>query len=303
MVYFYGQWKLNSRVTIYNAYSCTVDFTAGGVYYKGLTIGENGTYFVDENGDSERPDEEYGTDIIDFGEGACSTSIDKSFCDGFMMQFSSVSANAKIIGVEPHIYVAGNLLRINPKDEKADSYRLYIDGEMAGEFPTAVTGSRIDLSTFVTPVEGESHDINATACFKDDVFDSEGHAISFESAMSNTVVYPLDIEEPGESEEPTGKPTEEDEYIMRASTLKAIADAIRAMRGTDDPIDAADFAEEILRIDSEAGNRATTTALDFTDYERGSFTETLSNGLVITHTVEFDSDVPSFVDNIDIRGV
>ena len=71
--------------------------------------------------------------------------------------------------------------------------------------------------------------------------------------------------------------------------------------------DAADDSVDgysIINVNVEGGNsNATTTALDFTDYERGSFTETLSNGLVITHTVEFDSDVPSFVDNIDIRGV
>lgn len=59
-----------------------------------------------------------------------------------------------------------------------------------------------------------------------------------------------------------------------------------------------------VEVNVEGGSSdATTVALDFTDYERGSFTETLSNGVVIKHTVEFDSDVPSFVDNIDVRGV
>ena len=291
MAYFYGQWKLNSRVTIFNSYSCTVDFTVGGVDYKGLTIGENGTYFVDENGDSERPDEEYGTDIIDFGEGACSTSIDKSFCDGFMMQFSSVSADAKIIGVEPHIYVTENLLRINPKDGKADAYGLYIDGILVGEYPADITAQRIDLSAFFTNADGEAHDINVTAYFRDDVFASDGKVIPFESAMSNTVTYTVPAS------------NAENAYLVRESTLKDIADAIRAMRGAEEPIDAADFAQEILQIDSDEGGRATTTALDFTNYANGSFTETLSNGLVLTHTIEFANGTPTAVDNIEVTGV
>ena len=303
MAYFYGQWRLNSQVTAFGSYSCTVNFMAGGVEYKGITIGENGTYYIAENGDPERPDEEYETDVIDFGDGVCSASIDTGFCDAFMMRFSSVSTDAEIIGIEPGISISGVILQISAKDEKADSYKLYVDGKTYGEFPIAVAEHRIDLSTFIPSTDGVSHAVNVTACFKDDVFLFDGEVILFESAMSNTVVYPSDCEVPGESEEPTEKPTEEDEYIMRGSTLKSIANAIRAMRGTEDPIDAADFAQEILQIDSGDGTRVTTTALDFADYERGGFTETLSNGLVLTHTVILDGDVPIRVDNIDVSGV
>lgn len=303
MAYFGGQWSLNSRVAVFGSYSCTVNFMAGGAEYKGITIGENGTYYIAENGDSERPDEEYETDVIDFGDGVSSTSIDTGFCDAFMMRFFAASADAEIIGIEPSISISGEILQISAKDEKADSYKLYVDGKKYGEFPIAVAEHRIDLSTFIPSTDGVLHTVNVTACFKDDVFLFGGEAILFESAMSNTVVYPLDIEDPDESEEPTEKPTEEDEYIMRGSTLKSIANAIRAMRGTNDPIDALDFAQEILQIDSGDGTRVTTTALDFTDYERGSFTETLSNGLVLTHTIIFDGDTPIWVDNIDVRGV
>ena len=59
-----------------------------------------------------------------------------------------------------------------------------------------------------------------------------------------------------------------------------------------------------VTVNVEGGNsKATTVALDFRNYEKGSFTETLSNGLVLTHTVEFDDGTPTSVDNIEVTGV
>lgn len=59
-----------------------------------------------------------------------------------------------------------------------------------------------------------------------------------------------------------------------------------------------------VTVNVEGGNsNTTTTALDFSNYENGSFTETLSNGIVLTHTIIFDGDLPIWVDNIDVNGV
>ena len=60
----------------------------------------------------------------------------------------------------------------------------------------------------------------------------------------------------------------------------------------------------IVNVNVEGGNsNATTVALDFSNYEEGSFTETLSNGLVLTHSIVFHEGVPVGVDNIEVTGV
>lgn len=47
-----------------------------------------------------------------------------------------------------------------------------------------------------------------------------------------------------------------------------------------------------------------TTALDFTNWDSGSFTETLSDGTTVTHDVTFDADGnPSAIGGIAISGV
>lgn len=47
-----------------------------------------------------------------------------------------------------------------------------------------------------------------------------------------------------------------------------------------------------------------TTALNFTNWDSGSFTETLSTGTTITHTVTFDANgIPTAIGGITISGV
>ena len=47
-----------------------------------------------------------------------------------------------------------------------------------------------------------------------------------------------------------------------------------------------------------------TTALDFTNWDSGSFTETLSDGTTVTHTVTLDANgIPTAIDGITITGV
>lgn len=62
------------------------------------------------------------------------------------------------------------------------------------------------------------------------------------------------------------------------------------------------FSKVTVNVET-AAEEVDTVELDFTDYENGSFTETLSDGRVVTHTVIFDGDVPIWVDNIDVNGV
>ena len=62
------------------------------------------------------------------------------------------------------------------------------------------------------------------------------------------------------------------------------------------------FSKVTVNVES-AAKEADTVELDFSGYESGSFTETLSDGRVVTHTVIFDGYVPIWVDNIDVSGV
>lgn len=344
MAYFYGQWKLNSGVKLSGSYSCTINFTAGGGAYKEITIGQNGVSFIAENGDPFIPEEEYGTDIIDFGEGVRATSIDKGFCGAFMDSFAPYSENTKIIGIDPAISLVGNFLTITRR-AYADLYFLYVNGSKVYEFSPGEFANSVDLTNYISDDGDKSYDICVAAYYEDDVFDSEGRAIPF-SVMSNTVAFSF-TSEPDEPEEPDvptdpeepDEPTEVTAYLIKTETLTDIANAIRERRGFTYQIPAVAFAQEIrdiehieeqpstedldvtengvynpedygveyfstVRVMVEGGNsNATTTALDFTNYANGSFTETLSNGLVLTHTVVFDGGTPTLVDNIEVRGV
>ena len=65
--------------------------------------------------------------------------------------------------------------------------------------------------------------------------------------------------------------------------------------------DVREFATAVVAV--QAAPAVYTVGLDFSDYEKGSFTETLSDGRVVTHTVVFDGDIPIWVDTIDVSGV
>ena len=68
------------------------------------------------------------------------------------------------------------------------------------------------------------------------------------------------------------------------------------------PVGVLGFSKVTVNVES-AAKEADTVELDFSGYESGSFTETLSDGQVVTHTVVFDGDVPIWVDTIDVREV
>lgn len=332
MAYFYGKWALNPDASISGSYSCVINVKVGEDDYKGITISQNGVSFTAENGDPYVPVEDDGKTFIDFGEGARSSAIDKGFCGAFMEFFYPDTDDSKIIGMDPSISVVGYYL-IFERISYADRYELYVDGIRRYTFRIV---NSIDLTKYITNDGAESHDIYVEAYFDNDVFDSTGKAIPF-SVTSNTVTFSF-TSEPDDPDEPD-EPKEVTEYLIRTETLTDIANAIRELRGFSYQIPAVAFADEIRSIESETssptcidlaatengqylpeeygvdyfsevnvnvegGNsNATTTALDFTNYANGSFTETLSNGLVLTHTVVFDGGTPTVVDNIEISGV
>lgn len=328
MAYFYGKWALDLDASVSGSYSCVINFKVGEDDYKGITISQNGVSLTSENGDPYVPVEDDGKLFLDFGEGARSSSIDKGFCGAFMECFYPYSDDANIIGMDPLISVEGYYLTLE-RTSYADRYTLYINGDRRYDFDFRNT---INLTKYI-PDGAESCEIYVVAYYEDDVFDSTGKAIPF-SVTSNTVTFSL-TSEPDEPDEPA----EATEYLIKTETLTDIANAIRERRGFTYQIPAVAFADEIRSIESETssptcidlaatengqylpedygvdyfsevninvkgGNsNATTTALDFTNYANGSFTETLSNGLVLTHTVVFDGGTPTLVDNIEVRGV
>lgn len=345
MAYFYGKWALNPYASISGSYSCVINVKVGEDDYEGITISQNGVSFTSKYSNPYAPSEDEGKIVIDFGEGARSTSIDKGFCGAFMEFFYPHSDDAKIIGMDPLISVAGYYLFILEQPICADRYVLYVDGRKRHDFRIA---DYLDLTKYIPNDGAESYEIYVEAYFDDDVFDSTGKAIPF-SVTSNTVTFsltsiPFEPDEPDEPDDPDepdepDEPKEVTEYLIKTETLKDIANAIRERRGFSYQIPAVAFADEIRSIESETssptcidlaatengqylpeeygvdyfsevnvnvegGNsNATTTALDFTNYANGSFTETLSNGLVLTHTVVFDGGTPTLVDNIEISGV
>lgn len=258
MAYFYGQWKLSGARMLNGNVSCTVPFTAGGQQFTGIVISPTkNVTFVDTNGEYVQPDEEYGNHIIDFGDGTLTTSIDTGFCYAFLNCFSPYSDTANVIGIEPSISIVGNYLTISRRAH-ADTYRLYVNGGEAAEFLPSEILNSIDLTNYVADDGLESYNITVAALYEDDVYDSDGGAISFESAMSNTVSFVFTSSgggsiEPDYPEEPE-EPVEETAYLMRESTIKGIADAIREKRGTTRQIDAANFATEILAITSSSAS-------------------------------------------------
>ena len=128
--------------------------------------------------------------------------------------------------------------------------------------PSEIVDS-IDLTAYIADDGLESYNINVTALFEDDVyFNGDPHV--FESAMSNTVSFVF-TSSGGDSEEPE-EPIEENAYLMRESTLKGIADAIRAKRGTTLQIDAANFATEILAITVSSSSSELPTLVDSIAY-------------------------------------
>lgn len=328
MAYFYGKWALDSDASVSGSYSCVINFKVGEDDYKGITISQNGVSLTSENGDPYVPVEDDGKLFLDFGEGARSSSIDKGFCGAFMECFYPYSDDANIIGMDPLISVEGYYLTLE-RTSYADRYTLYINGDRCYEFDFRNT---INLTKCI-PDGTESCEIYVVAYYEDDVFDSTGKAIPF-SVTSNTVTFSL-TSEPDEPDEPA----EATEYLIKTETLTDIANAIREQRGFTYQIPAVAFAQEIrdiehieeqpstedldvtedgvynpedygvkyfstVRVMVACGNsNATTTALDFTNYANGSFTETLSNGIVLTHTIIFDGDLPIWVDNIDVNGV
>lgn len=263
MAYFYGKWKLSGTRMLNGNVSCTIPFTAGEQQFTGIVISPTrNVSFVDTNGEFITPDEEYGNHIIDFGDGAPTTSIDAGFCYAFLNCFSPYSDNANFIGVEPTISLVGNLLTIRAC-AYADAYKLYVNGIEHMEFLPSEIVDSIDLTAYIADDGLESYNINVTALFEDDVyFNGDPHV--FESAMSNTVSFVF-TSSGGDSEEPE-EPIEENAYLMRESTLKGIADAIRAKRGTTLQIDAANFATEILAITVSSSSSELPTLVDSIAY-------------------------------------
>ena len=302
MAYFYGQWKLSGARMLNGNVSCTVPFTAGEQQFTGIVISPTkNVTFVDTNGEHIQPDEEYGNHIIDFGDGAPTTSIDAGFFEAFLNCFSPYSDTANFIGVEPSIGLVGNLLTIRPS-AYADAYKLYVNGGEAFEFLPSEILNSIDLTNYVTDDGDESYNINVTALFEDDVY-FDGYPRVFESAMSNTVSFVF-TSSGGDSEEPE-EPIEENAYLMRESTLKGIADAIRAKRGTTMQIDAANFATEILAITVSSSSSELPTLVNSIAYtSNGDGTCTVSgignftdNDLVIPAQSPFGETVAGIAEN------
>lgn len=287
--------------------SCTVPFTAGGQQFTGIVISPTkNVTFVDTNGEYVQPDEEYGNHIIDFGDGTPTTSIDTGFCAAFLNCFSPYSDTAKSIGVEPSIGLVGNLLTILPC-AYADAYKLYVNGGEAFEFLPSEILNSIDLTNYVADDGLDSYNITVTALYEDDAY-INGDPHVFESAMSNTVSFVFTSAgggsiEPDYPEEPE-EPVEETAYLMRESTIKGIADAIREKRGTTRQIDAANFATEILAITSSSASELPTLVNSIAYASNGDGTCIVSgigtftgDAIVIPATSPFGETVVGIAEN------
>lgn len=77
------------------------------------------------------------------------------------------------------------------------------------------------------------------------------------------------------------------EYIIQGTTMVAIADAIRSKNSTTELLSPLEMPDKILEIIASDAN-VTVATVDFTNWDNGSFTETLSDGSVIKYTVTFD---------------
>ena len=112
---------------------------------------------------------------------------------------------------------------------------------------------------------------------------------------------------------PTGGADET--WQIQKSTVVGIADYFRSKTGKTDKISvtAEAFSVEIDAVYAkgfEEGQDSVvipepcaTTALDFANWDNGTFVETLSDGSTVTHAVTLENGVPTKVDDIVISGV
>lgn len=93
--------------------------------------------------------------------------------------------------------------------------------------------------------------------------------------------------------------------ITDSQHYASIAAAIRAKNGKTTTYKPSEMALAIAKItNTEQGTEKTTAFVDFTNFYSGSFTETFSDGSIVTHTVAFDADRnPIMVDDISVTGI